>query len=125
LKKTCAKCKRRLPVDKFYKRGRNLRGKLRNVRHPRNQYHSKCWRIAHLSSEFNIPKSQMRKILSGERCEICGASKLRRKLDLDHCHKTGEIRGLLCESCNKGIGLLRDDVQLLRKAIKYLRSYTA
>jgi len=37
-----------------------------------------------------------------------------------HNHSTGRIRGLLCAPCNKGIGLLRDDPNLMRKAIYYL-----
>lgn len=39
---------------------------------------------------------------------------------VDHCHKTGKIRGLLCGLCNKGIGHLRDDPQLCRLAAEYL-----
>ena len=39
---------------------------------------------------------------------------------IDHDHSTGRMRGLLCNACNKGIGLLRDDVRILKNAIKYL-----
>jgi len=42
------------------------------------------------------------------------------RLRVDHCHKTGEIRGLLCSNCNFGIGHFKDDVSLLRNAILYL-----
>jgi len=39
---------------------------------------------------------------------------------LDHCHTSGEIRGVLCGHCNTGIGALRDNVRSLQNAIKYL-----
>lgn len=39
---------------------------------------------------------------------------------IDHCHRTGRVRGLLCHKCNKGIGLLRDDPETLRIAASYL-----
>lgn len=41
-------------------------------------------------------------------------------LAVDHCHKTGKIRGLLCRSCNSGIGHLKDDVSLVYSALLYL-----
>ena len=41
-------------------------------------------------------------------------------LHIDHDHKTGAVRGLLCHHCNVGIGHLRDDVALLNEAIRYL-----
>ncbi len=41
-------------------------------------------------------------------------------LCIDHCHITGEIRGLLCHKCNSAIGYLRDDPELLASAIRYL-----
>jgi hypothetical protein len=39
---------------------------------------------------------------------------------LDHCHKTGKLRGLLCSGCNLGVGIFKDDPALLYAAISYL-----
>lgn len=41
---------------------------------------------------------------------------------VDHCHKTDKIRGILCSKCNAGIGLLNEDIMLMRNAIKYLKN---
>lgn len=53
-------------------------------------------------------------------CKICGAQ--RATLPIDHNHKTGKVRGLLCHSCNFGLGHFQDSVQLLTNAIAYLES---
>lgn len=55
-------------------------------------------------------------------CKICLISKdsLKRDLAVDHCHKTGKIRGLLCNNCNVGIGNFKDSKELLINAIQYL-----
>jgi hypothetical protein len=67
--------------------------------------------------------------LQGWLCCICGdppsADGNGGKLVVDHCHKTGKVRALLCSMCNKGIGMLRDDADLADKASKYLREYAA
>ncbi|MEU4932216.1 endonuclease VII domain-containing protein [Streptomyces yokosukanensis] len=39
---------------------------------------------------------------------------------VDHCHKTGRVRGVLCFNCNSGLGLLRDDPEVVRRAAAYL-----
>jgi hypothetical protein len=52
------------------------------------------------------------------RCWIC--SRKMKPAVVDHDHQSGIVRGLLCRSCNQGIGLLNDSALVLRKAIKYL-----
>lgn len=46
--------------------------------------------------------------LQNRKCAICGidASELKRAIDVDHCHKTGNIRGLVCSQCNAMLGRL-------------------
>ena len=57
-----------------------------------------------------------------EHCQICGSTESRNgKLAIDHDHSTGEFRGMLCHKCNMAIGLLNDDVEVLSKAIDYLK----
>lgn len=64
-------------------------------------------------------------------CAICGNPETAkdysgevRKLSLDHDHATGVVRGLLCNNCNAGIGMLQDSILVIEKALEYLRSYT-
>lgn len=62
------------------------------------------------------------------KCAICGkgqGNSVKSKLFVDHDHTTGKIRGLLCDSCNRGIGLLQDDADLLMAAVAYLISHQA
>jgi len=54
--------------------------------------------------------------LQSQTCYICNS----KDICIDHCHKTGDVRGVLCNNCNLGIGLFKDNVERLRKAIKYL-----
>lgn len=59
-------------------------------------------------------------------CAICGIDEVdatHGTLCVDHCHETGEVRGLLCHNCNVGIGNLQDSVALLDAAIDYLKRY--
>ena len=58
------------------------------------------------------------------RCAICKTDKPGGKgvFQVDHCHATGDVRGLLCCNCNRGIGALKDNVKLLQRAIAYLEN---
>ncbi len=61
--------------------------------------------------------------LQENKCKICNLPQLtyRRKLSVDHCHKSKKVRGLLCDNCNIGLGKFRDDPKTLLNAIKYLK----
>lgn len=58
-------------------------------------------------------------------CPICNKTTIAgiSKIVLDHCHKTGEVRGYLCESCNTGIGRFDDNKIILERAIKWLKEH--
>lgn len=55
-----------------------------------------------------------------ESCALCGK---RKKLFVDHCHKTKKVRALLCAQCNWGLGQFHDNPQLIRAAADYLERY--
>jgi len=78
-----------------------------------------------LKSKYGINKEEYNTMLEEQdfSCKICNAhiAELDRKLYVDHCHTTGKVRGLLCITCNTGIGMLKDDIEILENAIKYLK----
>lgn len=54
-------------------------------------------------------------------CESPAPKKSRKKrLNIDHDHKSGKVRGLLCDKCNQALGLFKDDLKLIKKATSYL-----
>ena len=63
--------------------------------------------------------------IQNNRCAICNGTatgnRRWKNLSVDHCHATGKVRGLLCHDCNTGIGKMKDDVEILDKAIAYLK----
>lgn len=78
-------------------------------------------RSAQLMYRYGITIEQFEELLDaqGGRCAICGDGNER--LHVDHCHTTGRIRGLLCGKCNRGLGLLRDNPDILERGAEYLR----
>lgn len=60
-------------------------------------------------------------LLQGNKCKICGiefSDKIR--ANVDHCHKIGKVRGVLCSACNTSLGLLRENTKTLKSMIKYI-----
>ncbi len=119
-----------------------LRNKAINLSQPeRARGYSRMWRAGNphkrleyeLRTVYGITVDQyenMRKVQENL-CAICGQSetkKLRGKvvrLAIDHCHTTNKVRGLLCQNCNHGIGMLKDNVSVMRRAIHYLEASLA
>lgn len=73
---------------------------------------------------YKLPEGAYGEMLERQdgRCAVCQS--VDKKLQVDHDHETGLIRGLLCFDCNTSIGKLGDSVEGLRKAIDYLQRET-
>jgi hypothetical protein len=56
-------------------------------------------------------------------CNICGGENNGRTLAVDHDHKTGEVRGLLCDDCNRMLGCSHDKISVLERAVQYLKKF--
>ena len=89
----------------------------------REEYLVRGWKSS-LKSNYGINFDKYIEMLEAQnyRCAICGRhqEELSKKMAVDHSHNNGHIRGLLCGNCNAGIGNLRDSIDLLKKAQKYL-----
>jgi len=86
-----------------------------------------------LTKSFGITLEQYREMQKsqGNVCAICGKPETTvdqrkqgcRELAVDHCHKTGKVRGLLCGHCNKALGKFKDNISVLESAIAYLNKH--
>ena len=77
-------------------------------------------------SRYGLSVDEYEAMLSAQNgvCKICQKPQEGKALAIDHDHKTGKVRGLLCETCNRGIGCLQDDPALLRSAISYIEDHS-
>ena len=84
-------------------------------------------RAKYLEETYGITEGEYERLLSsqGGGCAICGNPPKTRRLAVDHCHKTGAVRGLLCKSCNRGLAYYYDRPERFDKAAEYLRSAVA
>lgn len=82
--------------------------------------------VYYFSRQYGVTKPQLVAMCDAQfgACEICGGS-TKRGLGLvpDHDHKTGKLRAMLCDRCNTGLGLFRDDPMILAGALAYLERH--
>ena len=87
----------------------------------RNNHYNKMYGITLKDYDFMLEQQNYK-------CKICGVSselimeQSGKSLSVDHNHTTNEIRGLLCNSCNSGLGHFKDDIDIMNEAINYLRN---
>lgn len=106
--KWCKGCKTWKPEDRFSKSVHESDNKFRRCKD--------CTRestLRHKERPETLEKF-------GTDCGICGKDLSAGGAVIDHCYDSNEVRGVLCNPCNAGIGNLNDDVVLLGKAIEYL-----
>lgn len=85
------------------------------------KFSRQAW-TGHIKHKYGIGPREFHAMLvsQGGVCAICGGTSGRKRMCIDHDHKTGRIRGLLCGLCNAMLGHGRDNVELFHKAIEYL-----
>jgi len=141
--KRCCHCKKVKPMDNFRKDKRTLDGFNRrcNVcdnKKGRADYKLRCkskpdyYRNQHLKTRFGMTLKDFDQMIETQNgvCAICGEPEktksvlgVVRRLAVDHDHKTGKIRALLCDRCNRLIGMSEENIAILNKAIRYLRGF--
>ena len=113
MKKVCTKCGIEKGLDEFH----------RNNSHPsgRTPRCKTCRRITELCYKYGLTFESYREMLEKANgvCEIC--EDWSKRLIVDHDHETDKNRGLLCDSCNLGLGHFQDEIEILRSAIIYLQ----
>jgi len=119
--KPCNKCGEEKPLDQFYKNSKGRFGRSQTCSECSRAYansYRKYKRPEILSKKYGLHVEEVEELLKLGFCQIC-ASKGDR-LVVDHCHKTGKVRGRLCSTCNSALGLLKDSPFLLDRAKGYL-----
>lgn len=81
--------------------------------------------IYQVTKKYNISEREYLRMFEKQNgtCAICFGSSKNKRLAVDHCHKTGLVRGLLCMKCNTALGKFGDDITMLQRAIYYLELY--
>lgn len=80
-------------------------------------------RVTYVESKYGLKEEDYLSMINSQNnlCAICHIKQEGKILCVDHDHKTGKVRGLLCSNCNAGIGYFKDNVQFLENAIVYLK----
>lgn len=149
----CTKCGQRKPTRQFRLRAgkpisccKPCESQLASARQRRNtvghraavsrygqkikgtQFAQRGNRIRHLS-RYGLSVADYDRMLTAQkgRCAICDRKKLTarsRRLAVDHCHKSGRVRGLLCLACNSALGLLSESAERCEAMARYIRETT-
>jgi hypothetical protein len=120
----CKECKYKLSAE--YQKARYEESP--EFREKKSEYHRNYYennkdkiikdgRLYVLRTKYNLTEEEFNE-LAKDGCMICGG---RERLAVDHDHETNEVRGILCVKCNTALGSFDDSIELLYKAISYLK----
>ena len=118
----CRSCHNAMQREKYNsdpaeKVKRQMRERKRNLLNPLAKKDSELKRLYGIGIDVYLKMLQDQ----GEVCKICKQDcKTKYSLSVDHDHKSGKIRGLLCNRCNRAIGMFEDNPELLRLAAEYI-----
>jgi len=138
--KICTKCKKEKPFSEFTSRGGQLKHLLKSRCKTCMKDQHKKWvsnntdkvRVYRAKDPWTLKKRCKRHNISVEEfwaiyeeqdgsCPVCNKAIEAENSAIDHNHKTGEVRGVLCKSCNRALGLLGDNPNNLFRGSEYLR----
>ena len=133
----CNKCKKTLSVDSFYVRkagkekGRFIKPCKECIKKKRKEYTNSSrgkfiYRRKHLKNNYGLTVEKFNQMYADQngRCAICGVSSdVERNLAVDHDHKTGKVRGLLCVFCNTLTGYVEKQPKRIKRVKEYLKTY--
>lgn len=117
--KQCSKCRETKPMDDFHNDKRNRDG--------RASFCKQCFAeqqfIPRIVRKYGLTEDEYRALVAKHdgKCGICNEAN---KLVIDHCHKSGKVRALLCDRCNRLLGVADDKIDLLKAAIAFLEVHT-
>ena len=120
--KRCSKCHIIKPnTSEFFNKSKNI-SKEKN-RSMCKECHNFYMREHHLMKKYNLNNEDYLNKYKKQngKCSICQLNF--DKLVIDHNHNTNKVRDLLCDNCNTGIGLLKEDVYIIENAINYLKKF--
>lgn len=108
-RRTCNSCRRAQEAQR-YAENPQIREKMKETA-----------RAHHFKTQYGLTIGcvEQMKEQQGNRCAIC-TEPFTQTPNVDHCHETGTVRGLLCWACNIGLGKFKDSVESLQRAIRYL-----
>lgn len=134
MNKFCPQCGQIKPIEEFYTESKDKTKyrkyckecwKKKTLAYERN--HPEVRRVYKIKANFNVTSDYIQELLEEQEslCAICNKEfepSGRKGPHIDHAHKTGYIRGLLCGSCNRGLGLFYDSPDLMRRAAEYVET---
>jgi hypothetical protein len=123
--KNCKKCDVSKPLADYHKDKNTKDGLARWCKVCAKENSKKYYEAnpeKHLKRKYGISLEDKKQMLvkQSNKCQICNTELQLKQAVVDHCHTHGNVRGLLCNSCNSLLGFSKDNVTTLKNAIKYL-----
>lgn len=124
--KQCRKCGKTHPLTYYYKKKTSTDGHEHQCKACKNKQVASApsrtkekRKFVWIKCTYGITEAEWKALLDkqGGHCACCPETE---DLVVDHCHTTGNVRGLLCSRCNHGLGHFRDDPTIMSNAIQYI-----
>lgn len=131
--KLCTKCKETKDLSEFTRCSRTRSGyqaqcsACRSIaRKTQPHYDKRKSRDRFLRWKYGITLDEYEELLARQdgMCASCGKEPEEKCLVVDHCHQTNRVRELLCDTCNRCLGLLGEDADRIEKLARYARKHT-